>query len=164
MEQSSSLTNLKLEDIYDVALLSHGFLSHGRDYYFILETNWSPPNGGRYQLLFHHCYEMSYVLEHDPQTLKRSWDDLFTNYEDWLKAGKPEGFLWGANWTLLYPGFGFVEGSEKAARWTHALGKPMQEVWLDMEIIKMTFVVHSWSIKKIGDEQDLISQALIPLQ
>ena len=164
MEQPQNAMDIKLEDIYDVALLSHGFMPYGRDYYFNLETNWTAPNGGRYQLVFHHCYQMSYLLDHDPDLLKNSWDDLFIDYDKWQQAGKPEGFLWSTNWMLLYPGFTVVKDSERAAHWTNLLGRTMQEILLDMEIVKMNFVIHSWSLTKTSDETELISQVQIPLQ
>jgi hydrogenase maturation factor len=92
------LPHLNIDDLYDVAILSHGFMPYKRDYYFHIETLWSEPLAGQYILTFRHCYEMSYVANTESKTLLDSWDDCFINMEDYEKAGEPSGYVWGTNW------------------------------------------------------------------
>jgi len=44
----------------DFAVLAHGFLPHGRDYYFVIEACVSK-DPGTHELLFTHCVRLDYV-------------------------------------------------------------------------------------------------------
>lgn len=53
----------------------------------------------------------------------KSWSDDFTDFEQWTKAGEPEVYVWGINWSLAYPGFQTIPDSAEAAEWSRRLGK-----------------------------------------
>lgn len=33
----------------------------------------------------------------------RSWSDEFSDYQRWVSAKEPDGYVWGTNWSLAYP-------------------------------------------------------------
>ena len=158
------LSKFTLDDFLDCAILSHGFTNFQRDYYFHIEAGGSGEYSGQYLLRFKHCYELLYQAVVKPEFIKESWDDLYTDFDKWKEAGEPEGFVWGTNWSMCYPGFTMIENSELAKKWTELLGKEMKEVEIETEVYKMKFIYHDWTLKKLNNETGLISKAFHPLK
>ena len=157
------LSKITLDDLIDCAILSHGFTSYWRDYYFHIETLWQGEYAGQYLLMFRHCYELKYITSVQKEGIRKSWDDLYTDYEKWERAGKPEGFVWGTNLAMCYPGFTMIENSALAKSWAERLGKEMKEVQVETETYKINFIYHDWTLKKLNKDNSLISQAIFPL-
>jgi len=151
------LSDITLGDLIDSAILSHGFMPYKRDYYFHIETLWKEPFAGQYLVLFRHCYDFTYTTFTGAETLIQSWDDLFIDFEKYEKAGAPEGYI-GA-----YPGFTKLDNSVKANEWTKKLGRQMNEVEVEGEILRMNLIYYDWTIKKLNDNTSLISQLIFPL-
>ncbi len=147
----------------DFAVLDHGFARHGRDYYVVAETLFGP-DPGRYLLLFTHVVTAAIVTRVRDDVWTDSWDDVFTDYAAWERAGEPDGYVWGSNWTLAYPGLWAVEPSPRALEWTSRLGRPMYEAVLETDRFELTLVFHSLRTKKIDDRTDLVSQVVFPLK
>lgn len=162
MTDQPNLSSVTLDDFIDSAILSHGFMPYNRDYYFHLETLWREPLAGQYLLVFKHCYEMNYEIITGSETILGSWDDCFIDINEYNKAGEPEGYVWGANWTSAYPGFSNVENSPKANVWTQKLKKTMSEVQVEADVMKMNLIYHEWTLKKLNNETGLISKVLFP--
>jgi hypothetical protein len=92
--------------LIDTAILAHGFIPYKRDYYFHIETAWQLENfAGQHLVRFSHCYNLTYKILRNRDTLLASWDDCFTEYKEWEKVGQPGGYVWGTNWANTYPGF-----------------------------------------------------------
>jgi hypothetical protein len=163
MQDSIDLSVITLDDFIDSAILSHGFMAYKRDYYFHVETIWREPLAGQYILTFRHCYEMWYKPITGAETLLQSWDDHFIDMDTYEKAGAPEGYVWGTNMMGAYPGFTEVKDSIKAAEWTKRLHRPMMEVELEAEIFQFNFVFYDWTLKKLNDQTDTVSQFTFPL-
>jgi hypothetical protein len=43
---------------------------------------------------------------------------------------EPDGYVWGTNWSVAYPGLRAVPDSAQAAEWSRRLGKQMFEATL----------------------------------
>ncbi len=163
MQTEPDLSSIKLESFIDAAILTHGFTQYKRDYYFHIETLWQKENyAGQYIVYFKHCYDLTYESTGSRETLLKSWDDCFINYKDWEDVGEPEGYVWGTNWAIAYPGFSSIPNSIKAKKWTDKLGKEMQEVMVESEIFKINLIYQDWTIKKLNNDTNLISQVLSP--
>lgn len=158
------LSGITLDSLMDSAVLSHGFMPYKRDYYFHIETLWNDPFSGQYLVLFKHCYDFSYKTFTGSETLFQSWDDLFIDSAKYEEAGSPEGYVWCTNYIGAYPGFTKISDSIKANEWTKKLGKPMNEVEFKGEIFKMNLVYHEWTIGKLNNNTNLISQFIFPLK
>jgi hypothetical protein len=153
----------KLRDILDVAILRHGFSEYNRDYDFVFETD-SPDDSGQFLLRFKHVYELSYLTALTTDTLKVSTSDNFTDYKKWLETGEKEGFVWGVNYALAYPGFTILDNSAKADKWTKILGFEMFNVTLETETYKIDLVTSDFEIVKLNDDTDLIKRLFIKLK
>jgi hypothetical protein len=143
----------KLKDIFDVAILRHGFSKYNRDYDFLFEANTT--DGSKQLLLrFKHVYELSYVTSLETETLKVSTNDNFTDYKKWQETGEKEGFVWGVNYALAYPGFNVLDNSVKADKWAKDLGFEMFNVTLETETYKIDFVTSDFEIVKLTHDTD----------
>jgi hypothetical protein len=150
----------KLKDIFDVAILRHGFSEYNRDYDFVFEAD-STDESEQSLLRFKHVYELSYVTSVTTDTLKISTNDNFIDYKKWQETGEKEGFVWGVNYALAYPGFTILNNSAKADRWTKVLGFEMFNVTLETETYKIDFVTSDFEIIKLNDKTDLIKRLFL---
>lgn len=164
MKNDLDLSKITLADLTDVAILSHGFTPYKRDYFFHIETIWKDNLAGQYLVIFKHCYSLSYETLANGETLNQSWNDCFIDFEKYLKAGEPEGYVWGTNWSNAYPGFSNLKNSVKAEKWTKELGKEMNELLVELEIYKINLIYHDWTIEKLNEKTDLITQSFFPLK
>jgi hypothetical protein len=147
----------------DFAVLDHGFLPHGRDYALVAETSMGT-EPGRHQLQFTHVVEMSYLTALDQEAWSKSWGEEFVNYEDWTAAGEPEGYVWGTDWSLAWPGLSAVEPSVRAKSWSDRLSMPMFEARIGTGRFELCLVFHGLRTAKISDETSTVSQAVISLE
>ena len=53
-----NLSEIKIEEIFDVLIHRHAFDQHNRDYLFHIETNWINNNHGNYLLRFNNCFDL----------------------------------------------------------------------------------------------------------
>lgn len=164
MKDDLDLSEITLDDLIDVAILSHGFTPYKRDYFFHIETMWKDKFAGQYLVVFKHCYSLSYNTIANNEILKQSWNECFIDFEEYLKAGEPEGYVWGTNWSNAYPGFSNLKNSEKATKWTKELGKEMRELIVESEIFKINLIYHNWTIEKLNEKTDIVTQAFFPLK
>lgn len=116
------------DDVFDQALVFHGFADYMRDYDVFIYATADPRTGVAPEHLryrFTHCVKavVETTVRHDVWT--RSHDDVLTDYETWLASGEPEGYVWGVKWSMLYPGMSLLPNSDDAAQWSAALGRPM---------------------------------------
>lgn len=146
----------------DFAVLEHGLTAHGRDYHILIEhSGYNHP--GRHRLIFTHVVELSFTTEVRDDVWPGSWSDVFIDYATWEQAGEPEGYVWGVNWSLAYPGLKPIEPSGKAATWTQRVQHPMHEASLTTNQFHLGIVFHELRAERIDDRTDLISKVIIPL-
>ena len=162
-EPMTVLETLEEYPLFDVAVLHHGFVSHLRDYELLTETDWIGDAAGRYRYLFTHCVVANSETRVRDEVWTKSWDDVFTHYERWLQAEEPDGFVWGTNWALAYPGWEYHADSEQARSWSERLGRKMHEVSIETNTYALRLIFHSVRIEKVSGDTDLIRQVLIPL-
>jgi hypothetical protein len=119
------------DDVFDQAVLFHGFADYMRDYdVFILAT--ADPRTGvaprqlRYR--FVHCVRAVVTSALSPQTWKRSLDERLADYE---QGRDLDGYVWGVRWQGLYPGIRLVADSAEAQRWSRELGLPFREAAIE---------------------------------
>lgn len=154
--------------LLDVAVLSHGFAPHMRDYDLLIEAMWGRKEWGdakgRYLCRFTHCPEAHVVTSVGDETWRQSWADIFIDYAEWEKGGEPEGYVWGVRWSLADPGMKYVENSEAAAKWSQRFGKEMHEAEIETNAFTLRLVFHDFSIEKLSGEVGVIDKILIPLK
>ncbi len=87
----------------DFAVLGHGLLPHGRDYAFMIEDCLGR-DPGRHEIVFTHCVALEYETRVRDDVWPVSWADEFLDYQRWIAAGEPDGYVWGSEWSMAYPG------------------------------------------------------------
>lgn len=142
---------------FDFAVLRHGFADHGRDYAFIVQT------GGTYELVLTHVVEMHYETRVRDDVWPESWDDRLTDWAEWQAAGQPDGYVWGSNWSLAYPGLEVPDHDPAAAKWAERLGKRMHAMAIETDRFRISMVFHEVRSKKISDDNSILDRVLIPL-
>jgi hypothetical protein len=154
--------------LLDVAILSHGFAPHMRDYDVLIEAMWGEKEWGdargRYLCRFSHCPEAHCVTVLNGAAWRQSWADTFIDYAEWEKNGTPEGFVWGVCWSMAYPGMRYVDNSELAAKWSKEFEMEMHEAEIETNAFTLRLIFHDFTITKISDEVGIIDKALIPLK
>jgi hypothetical protein len=147
----------------DVAVLGHGFAAHGRDYSFVIQDS-TGPKPGTYELIFTHVVQFALETRVRDDVWPISWDDVFLDYQQWQAAGEPSGYLWGANWSLAYPGFEAPDDSPEALAWSQRLGKQMHAMSLETERFRIALIFHAVRVRRISDDTSTVSQVIIPIR
>lgn len=149
-------------DVFDNALLSHGYKPYMRDYELIVEVHVGPAEQGTYSYLFRHCIEIHIRTALNEKVYRESLDDRLIAYE----TGKDlDGYVWGVNWSLLYPGWTLHPASERAATWTERIGIPFHEVQIEGNAHDMTLIFADLKVTMLSDRIDPgINSSFIPLR
>lgn len=140
---------------FDFAVLRHGFLSHGRDYELIVQVY----GRGTDRITLTHVVVASYETAVRPEIWTKSWDDVFLDYD---RAKDLDGYVWGTNWSLAYPGFSFPEADADVAKWSKLLGRPMYGAILETDRLKLQFVFADVKTEPLSGDTELIRKAIIP--
>ena len=132
------------EDVYDHTIVFHGYAEYARDYDVFVYLSADPRSGIRPEhrrCRFTHCVHAQVTTMVGWNVWKISSDDCFVNYQDWLDAGEPSGWVWGTNSQVLYPGMSLVEDSAQAQLWQERIGIPFFEAVIETEVheIKLIF-------------------------
>ena len=119
-----------LDEIFDHALVFHGYVDYMRDYELIVylsadERSGIEPKYLRY--LFKFCVEADAETALEAKIWSESLDERLTDLEA-FNASDLAGYVWGVKWQGLYPGGKIIEESEKAQAWTEAVGVDFHEV------------------------------------
>ena len=151
----------------DVGILRHGFAPHMRDYDVVFEALWGRQEWadakGTYRLRFAHCPEARTTSAVSDAGWKQAWSDVFIDHAQWVAAGEPQGFVWGACWSTAYPGLSYVDESPRAREWSARLGKPMHEVTIETEAFKIQLVFSDFTVTKLSETVDVLDKVMFPL-
>ncbi len=146
----------------DFGVMDHGFVPHGRDYTFLVESSMGK-DPGRHQVQFTHVAELSYVTSVADDVWAKSWGEAFVDYQSWLDAGEPDGYVWGTCWSLAWPGIRAIELSAKAAAWAARLGSPMYEAEIETDRFRINLIFNGLRWAKVSDDTSTVSSVVIPL-
>jgi hypothetical protein len=141
---------------FDFAVLRHGFLDHGRDYELVVQIY----GRGTDRIILTHVAVANYETAVAPEVWTKSWDDVFLDYD---RAKDLEGYVWGTNWSLAYPGLSFPEADPAVAKWSKLLGRQMYAALLETDRMRLTLVFADVKTERLSDETDLIRKVIIPM-
>ncbi len=143
----------------DFAILSHGFLEHGRDYAITIQDDLGQDRG-THVLVFTHVVAMTYETAVADDIWGSSWDDVFLDY---AKAVDLDGYVWGTNWSNAYPGLVAPDQDAVAEAWAQRLGKPMYAMGLTTDRFSLRLIYSEVKSRKIGDDVQVIRQTIVRL-
>lgn len=120
-----------MEDVFDQAIVFHGYATYLRDYDVYIHASADPrtgiaPEHLRYR--FVHAVEVTAMSAVPPEVWRRSLDDRLIDY---ATGADLDGYVWGVEWQALYPGMRLVESSTAADRWSRAVGVPFFEARIE---------------------------------
>lgn len=136
------IEKFKIEEIFDVLILKHGYDNHNRDYLFQLETNWIDEQGGNYVLRFKDCVDLNCQLNIND----------FNNLD------------WGGTAVMAHPGFKEIKESKKAMELSRKVGLKLKEIQLDTPLFRLTLIVSDFYLKKLNDSSELIDQVTYKIE
>ncbi|PZG10933.1 hypothetical protein C1I95_27705 [Micromonospora craterilacus] len=129
-----------LDDVYDQALVYHGFTDYMRDYEAIVYATADPRTGvapKHLRYLFRYCVEARCQTSVAPATWRESLDDRLIDYKTGVDL---DGYVWGVKWQSLYPGAKILEESPAARSWAEAIGLEFHEVRIQTNAHDLTLV------------------------
>jgi hypothetical protein len=142
---------LEREDLFDSALLRHGFVDYMRDYELVVSGRNGPLLTDVHRYLFIGCVEAHCETTVRPTTFAASLPDAFVYAgPDYPDQEEPDGFIWGVRWSCLYPGLTYHAEGARARRWTELLQRPMHEVELETEAFRLRLVFADVRYAKLG--------------
>ena len=122
------------DDVFDQAIVFHGFAEHMRDYDIFIYATADPRTGIQPEHLryrFTHCVRATATTAVRRDVWKQSLDERLLDYETYVQAEDLDGYVWGVNWQCLYPGITLLDGLVEAADWEDQLGIPFYEARIE---------------------------------
>jgi hypothetical protein len=141
-----------LDEVFDQALLHHGFVDYMRDYQLVIHATADPATGiapTTLRYLFHHCVQAHCTTTVPAGTWRDSLDDRLTTYETGVDL---DGYVWGVNWQMLYPGATLITDSPTARDWAAAIGIDFHEVRIQTNAHDLTLIFSDLHIEELPPE------------
>jgi hypothetical protein len=138
-----------LDDVYDHALIHHGFTPYMRDYELIVSVTADPVTGippAYLRYLFRFCVEATTRSTLTRETWQRSQDERLIDYETGVDL---DAFVWGVDWQPLDPGFSIVPDSARAQMWSATLGTDFHEVHMESNAHDLTLVFADLTVAEV---------------
>lgn len=142
------------DNVFDQAVVFHGFADYMRDYDVFIYADADPLTGAGPQHLryrFRHCVRATVTTALSPQIWKRSLDDRLIDPE---QGRELDGHVWGVRWQGLYPGMKLAADSADAARWSRELGVPFHEVDIQTNVQNISLVFSDLTVNAVPRPTD----------
>lgn len=138
-----------LDDLFDQALLRHGFVEYSRDYQLAVLPMPAPGTGttpAPLRYLFRYCVQATCTTALPARTWQVSLDERLIEFETGVEL---DGYVWGVNWQCLYPGATLIADSPTAQSWTEAIGIDFHEVRFETNVHDFTLVFSDLHIEEL---------------
>ncbi len=136
------------QDVFDQALLFHGFAEHMRDYDLYIYATADPSTGIKPEHLryrFSCCVVANVTTAVRDDVWPNSTDERLIDYERAIRD-ELDGYVWGVNWQMLYPGIALVPESRMAADWSNRLGIDLREAVIEGNGHRMQLIFRDLSV------------------
>ncbi|MHA4813358.1 YxiG-like protein [Streptomyces aculeolatus] len=138
-----------LDEIFDHAVVHHGYTNYMRDYEVIVYTAADPSTGvapSHLRYLFRYCVEARCETSVSAEIWRVSLDDRLIDYETGVGL---DGYVWGVKWHSLYPGAELLPESEATRRWSTALGIDFHEVRIETNAHNVTLLFSDLQVSEL---------------
>jgi hypothetical protein len=167
---------MERHDIFDGAIVHHGFNDALRDYELVTEmyepgANPAEPSRIRAMVTarFLGCVECHYETAVPDLAWAPSLDaaglpnDVFVDFDRWEAAGSPDGYVWGVKYAAAYPGWTYINASPRAEFCSRRLGVAMHEVLIETNVFRLSIVFHALSVTEdLPTSNDRLTPRLSP--
>ena len=136
-------------DVFDEALVFHGFTDYMRDYDVFVQATTDPRTGIAPEYLryrFKHCVRASVTSAVSPETWSRSSDDRLIDFE---QGSELDGLVWGVRWQCLYPGAKLMPGTAETEVWSARLGRPVYEAMIETNIHAISLIFSDLLVDRV---------------
>ncbi|WP_378742227.1 hypothetical protein [Nocardia brasiliensis] len=120
-----------LDEVFDQAIVYHGFADYMRDYDIFIYATADPRTGIQPEYVryrFKYCVRVTAATALPVDVWARSLDERLIDYETGCDR---DGYVWGVCWQVLYPGAALRLDSEEAATWSAQLRLPFYEAKIE---------------------------------
>ena len=145
----SSQIQTAFDDIFDQALVFHGFADYMRDYDIYIYATADPRTGIQPEHLlyrFTHCVRATVTTAVHPEVWKQSLDERLVDYE---QGRNLDGYVWGVKWQVLDPGMKLVPDSAEARQWSRELGLPFHEATIETNGHNLSLVFSDLTVQAV---------------
>lgn len=145
----SSEIQAAFDDVFDQALVFHGFADYMRDYEVFIYATADPRTGIHPEHLlfrFTHCVRAVVTTAVSPEVWKRSLDERLIDYD---QGRDMDGYVWGVKWQVLYPGMKLVPDSVEARRWSRELGLPFHEAAIETNGHNLSLIFSDLTVQAV---------------
>jgi hypothetical protein len=152
-DMDSSAIRTAFEDVFDQAIVFHGYAKHMRDYDVFIYATADPRTGIEPEHLryrFTHCVRATVTTAVRRDVWKRSLDERLLDYESYLAADDLDGYVWGVDWQLLYPGISLLDQSAEADQWSADLDIPFHEAKIETNGHDVSLVFSDLHVDRVG--------------
>lgn len=139
-----------LDDVFDQAVVFHGYADYMRDYEVVVHATADPRTGVAPEHLlytFKYCVRATVTTAVRPEVWADSLDERLIDYEAGVNL---DGYVWGVKWQAMYPGARLVSPSEDATRWSGELGVPFHEVSIVTNAHNINLVFSDLAVRSVA--------------
>lgn len=138
----------KLEeyDLFDQAITRHGMLECIRDYEVISYLS-GMDFDSEVQYVFKGCIKVDYKVKVAPEHY--SMDDRLLDIDRQDESDYPEGFIWGANFAVVYPGWTLKQDTDEIKMLEKTYGLKFYQVYFDTNAYDLTITFHDIDTKEL---------------
>jgi hypothetical protein len=139
-----------LDEVFDQAILYHGFVDYMRDYEVVIFATADPRTGIAPEHLlytFKHCVKATIASAVPPEVWARSLDERLIDYDTGVDL---DGYVWGVKWQALYPGMELNPDSAEATRWAAELNLPFYEASIQTNGHNITLVFSDLTVRQVA--------------
>lgn len=138
----------KLEDydLFDQAIIRHGMLECIRDYEVIGYLS-GMDFDSEVQYVFKGCIKVDYKVKVAPEHY--SLDDRLLELDRQDEPDYPEGFIWGAKYALVYPGWTIKQDSSELKELEKTYGLKFYNIHFDTNAYDLKLIFHDIETKEI---------------
>ncbi|MFG2043054.1 hypothetical protein [Dactylosporangium sp. NPDC048998] len=149
-EVDGSEIQTAFDDVFDQAVVFHGFADYARDYDVFVYVTADPrlgiaPLHVRYR--FKNCVRVLALSALSPQIWKQSLDERLVDYE---RGRDLDGYIWGVKWQGLCPGMRLVEDSADARHWSRDVGLLFYEATIEMDGHNISLIFSDLVVDIVG--------------
>ncbi|MEU8544160.1 hypothetical protein AB0C52_29900 [Streptomyces sp. NPDC048717] len=145
----SAVLQQMLDQIFDHAVVYHGYTTYMRDYEVVVHVTSDSRTGiapAHLRYLFRYCVEVRCETSLRPETWRVSLDDRLV---DSVTGDGLDGFVWGVEWQMLYPGARLLAEPEATRRWSKALGIDFHEACIESGAHKLTLLFSELQVSEL---------------
>jgi len=130
---------LKEYDLFDQSITRHGMLECIRDYEVIGYLS-GMDFDSEVQYIFKGCIKVDYKVKVAPEHY--SMDDRLLDLDRQDEESYPKGFIWGAKFAVVYPGWTLKQDTDELKRLEKTYGLKFYEICFDTNAYDLTITFH----------------------